>query len=53
MTRDEMLDNVIKRYGFEDKITLQFAEIAETWLSDEAVQNMYEIAMTDYIFREE
>lgn len=52
MTREQMLDSVIKRYGFEDEITLQFAEIIETWISDKAVNDMYEIAMKAYLFRE-
>ena len=53
MTREQMLDSVIKRYGFEDEITLQFAEIIETWISDKAVNDMYEIAMKAYLFREQ
>ena len=53
MTREQMIDNVIKCYGFENEITLQFAEIAETWISDKAVKNMYEIAMKAYSFEEE
>ena len=53
MTREQMIDNIIKCYGFENEITLQFAEIAETWISDKAIKNMYEIAMKAYSFEEE
>lgn len=49
MTREEMIDKVIEKYGFENNITLTFCEIAEEWVSDFAVEQMFIIAMTlDY-----
>lgn len=46
MTREEMMDKVIRKYGFENNITLAFCEIAEEWRSDFAVEQMFIIAMT-------
>lgn len=49
MTREEMIDKVIEKYGFENNTTLTFCEIAEEWVSDFAVEQMFIIAMTlDY-----
>lgn len=45
MTREEMMDKVINKYGFENKTTLTFCEIAEEWVSDSAVEDMFIIAM--------
>lgn len=44
-----MIDKVIEKYGFENNTTLTFCEIAEEWVSDFAVEQMFIIAMTlDY-----
>lgn len=49
MTREEMIDKVIEKYGFENNTTFTFCEIAEEWVSDFAVEQMFIIAMTlDY-----
>ena len=45
MTRDEMMDEVMRKYGFENDIALTFCRIAETWESDLAVEVMFVIAM--------
>lgn len=37
MTRDEMLDLVIEKYGFEHEYTIQFAEAME-WLGREELE---------------
>lgn len=37
MTKDEMLDLVIEKYGFESKYTIQFAEAME-WLGREELE---------------
>ena len=45
MTREEMMDKVIEKYGFENNTTLTFCEIAEEWASDFAVEQMFIVAM--------
>lgn len=50
MTIQNMMDNVIKRYGLEAETTIAFVDIATTWKSYEAIRNMYEIAMSEYQF---
>lgn len=40
MTRDMMLDEVIRRYGFEVRQTIKFAFLCERG-TDEEVQTMY------------
>lgn len=45
MTREEMMDKVIEKYGFENNTTLTFCKIAEEWESDFAVENMFIVAM--------
>ena len=45
MTRDEMMDEVMRKYGFENDIALTFCRIAETWESDLAVEEMFVITM--------
>ena len=40
MTREMMLDEVIRRYGFEVKQTIKFATLCESG-TDEKVQAMY------------
>ena len=46
MIREEMMNEVIRRYGFENNTTLTFCKIAEEWVSDFAVEQMFIIAMT-------
>lgn len=48
MTRQEMIDNILKKRGLEDETAIAFVEIAETWKSDKAVKTMYEIAIKDW-----
>ena len=48
MTRQEMIDTILKKRGLEDETAIAFVEIAETWKSDEAVKTMYEIAIKDW-----
>lgn len=38
MTRDQMLDNVIARYGFEVKETIEFAYLCERGTNEQIVQ---------------
>lgn len=45
MTREAMIDEVIKKWGFENEITITFCKIAEELESDYAVQQMFETAM--------
>ena len=45
MTREEMMNEVIRRYGFENNTTLTFCKIAEEWVSDFAVEQMFIVAM--------
>lgn len=45
MNREEMMNNVMRKFGLEAEQTLAFCEIAETWKSDKAVACMYAIAM--------
>lgn len=50
MTIQNMMDNVIERYGHESPVTIAFTDIATSWKSYKAIRNMYEIAMTEYQF---
>lgn len=45
MTREEMMNKVIRKYGFENNTTITFCEIAEEWTSDFAVEQMFIVAM--------
>ena len=45
MNREEMMNNVMRKFGLEAEQTLAFCDIAETWKSDKAVACMYAIAM--------
>lgn len=45
MTREEMMNKVMRKFGLEAEQTLAFCEIAETWKSDKAVACMFAIAM--------
>ena len=46
MSREEMMNNVMRKFGLEAERTLAFCEIAETWKNDKAVACMYAIAMS-------
>ena len=37
INREEMMNNVMRKFGLEAEQTLAFCEIAETWKSDKAV----------------
>lgn len=45
MTRETMIDEVIKKWGFENEITITFCKIAEELESDYAVENMFIVVM--------
>ena len=45
ISREEMMNRVMRKFGLEAEQTLAFCEIAETWKSDKAVACMYAIAM--------
>lgn len=49
INREEMMNNVMRKFGLEAERTLAFCEIAETWKSDKAVACMYAIAMSTII----
>lgn len=40
MTKEQMMDNVIRRYGFENKWTVWFCELAEV-LTESQLLNAY------------
>ena len=47
MTREEMLTEIIRTRGFEDKWTIWFAELMENeTVSDSALQNAMIVAIT-------
>ena len=46
INREEMMNNVIRKFGLEAEQTLAFCEIAETWKNDKTVARMYAIAMS-------
>ena len=48
MNREHMLDEVVRRFGHENKWTIWFFEIAEV-LNDEQLENAY-IALTTMQF---
>lgn len=50
MTIQNMMDNVIRRYGHEAPVTIVFVDIATSWKSYKAIKNMYEIAITEEHF---
>ena len=41
MTREEMLTNVIRKWGFEHEYTIRFATACEKWVSDDTVAMFY------------
>lgn len=47
MTREEMVNEVIRKYGFENNITITFCAIVEEWASDFAVEQMFIVAMAN------
>lgn len=52
MTREEMMQDVIKKYGHESEVAIWFCFIAESYtdssLQDEIVKISYELCMKDY-----
>ncbi len=46
MTRNEMLTKVIRKWGFEHKFTIRFANACEQFHSEVAVQTLYRWTMT-------
>ena len=40
MTREEMINEVIKKWGFESEVNITFCKIEEELESDYAVENM-------------
>lgn len=51
MTREEMMDNVIKKYGFESEEAIDFCRIAETGTTA-MVELKYDFYMKNNIFAE-
>ena len=47
MTRQEMVNELIKERGFEHESVINFCEICETWISDDAIKNIYDIIKKD------
>ena len=45
INREEMMNNVMRKFGLEAEQTLAFCKIAETWTNDKAVAGMNAIAM--------
>ena len=42
MTREKMLDNIIKKYGFENSITITFATLMEdAKISEKMIVDLY------------
>ena len=52
MTKEQMMDNVIRRYGFENKWTVWFCELAEV-LTESQLLNAYILMDTKVLFDEE
>lgn len=52
MTREQMIDNVVKMYGFECKWTIWFCELAET-LTDSQLLNAYILLESGVVNTEE
>lgn len=53
MTREEMMDNVIKKFGFEANITIQFCTLCEIVDEDTIVDVAYNYVMNEYQLPEE
>ena len=47
MTREEMLTNIIRKFGFEHQNTIHFAYMCETCRSEKSLQVAYLIFMED------
>lgn len=56
MTREEMMNDVIRRYGFEHPWVIQFCKQCEDWeqneWNDKCLKNLY-LAMIHYQVEEE
>lgn len=52
MTKEQMIDNVIRRYGFENKWTVWFCELAEV-LTESQLLNAYILLDANVLFDEE
>lgn len=52
MTKKEMIDNVIKKYGFENEYTIWFCRLAEEDISDDLLLGAY-VLLNDVMFCEE
>lgn len=52
MTREQMIDNVIRMYGFEYKWTVWFCELAET-LTESQLLNAYILLESGVVANEE
>lgn len=52
MTREQMIDNVIRMYGFECKWTVWFCELAET-LTESQLLNAYILLESGVVANEE
>lgn len=52
MTREQMIDNIIKKYGFEAEETINFSRVAEK-CTDAIVELKYDFYMKNNIFTEE
>lgn len=46
INREEMMNNVMRKFGLEAEETLAFCKIAETWTNDKAIACRYAIAMS-------
>ena len=52
MTKEQMMDNVIRRYGFENKWTMWFCELAEV-LTESQLLNASILLDANVLFDEE
>ena len=43
--REEMIDNVIRRYGFEARETINFARVCEQSINDNSIKRVYDYLM--------
>lgn len=46
INREEMMNNVIRKFGLEAEQTLVFCKIAKTWTNDKAIACKYAIIMS-------
>ena len=53
MTREEMMDRVIKKFGFETDITIQFCTLCEIVDEDATVDVAYNYVMNECKLPEE